>query len=81
VLWLIAQHGSHAGWVRNFQEKPDVRVRLGRHWLDGTAQLLPDDDVKARVATFSDTRAGRFVNAAMYRALESQPVTVRIDVA
>jgi deazaflavin-dependent oxidoreductase (nitroreductase family) len=78
-LWLIAQHGDHAGWVRNFQEKPTVRVRLGRRWLDGTAQLLPEDDVKARIRTFSSTTAGRFVNAAMFRALESQPVTVRID--
>jgi deazaflavin-dependent oxidoreductase (nitroreductase family) len=80
-LWLIAQHGAHAGWVRNFQERPVVRLRLGRRWIDGTAHLLPDDDVKARIATFSKTRAGRFVNAAMFRALESQPVTVRVDIA
>jgi deazaflavin-dependent oxidoreductase (nitroreductase family) len=80
-LWLIAQHGTHAGWVRNFQERPEVRLRLGRRWAEGTAHLLPEDDVKARIATFSDTRAGRFVNAAMFRALESQPVTVRVDLA
>jgi deazaflavin-dependent oxidoreductase (nitroreductase family) len=80
-LWLIAQHGAHAGWVRNFQERPAVRVRLGRRWVEGRAHLLPDDDVKARIATFSATKAGRFVNAAMFRALESQPVTVRIDLA
>jgi len=80
-LWLIAQHGAHAGWVCNFQEKPAVRVRLGRRWVDGTAHLLPDDDVKARIDTFSSTKSGRFVNAAMFRALESQPVTVRVDVA
>ncbi len=52
-LWLIAQHGSHAGWVRNFQERPEVRVRLGRRWRSGTAELLPEDDVKARIRTFS----------------------------
>ena len=45
TLWLIAQHGEHAGWVRNFQASPQVRVRLGRHWRTGTAELLPDDDV------------------------------------
>jgi deazaflavin-dependent oxidoreductase (nitroreductase family) len=79
TLWLIAQHGRHAGWVRNFESSPHVRVRLGRHWREGTAELLPDDDVKARIATFSSSPAGRVVTAATFRALESQPVTVRIQ--
>jgi deazaflavin-dependent oxidoreductase (nitroreductase family) len=80
-LWLIAQHGAHAGWVRNFQESPRVRVRLGRRWLTGDAELLPEDDVKARVRTFSGNAVGRAVYAASFRALESQPVTVRIQLA
>lgn len=81
TLWLIAQHGVHAGWVRNFQESPSVRVRLGRRWLTGTAQLIPGDDVKARIDTFSSTPIGRAVTAATFRALESQPVSVRIELA
>jgi deazaflavin-dependent oxidoreductase (nitroreductase family) len=79
TLWLIAQHGSHAGWVRNFQSSPQVRVRLGRSWRTGTAELLPDDDVKSRIRTFSSSAVGRAVTAATFRALESQPVTVRIQ--
>jgi len=79
TLWLIAQHGSHAGWVKNFQANPRVRVRLGRNWRTGTAELLPGDDVKARIATFSSSRAGAMIAAAGFRALESQPVTVRIE--
>jgi deazaflavin-dependent oxidoreductase (nitroreductase family) len=78
TVWLIAQHGEHAGWVRNFQASPQVRVRLGRRWRTGTAELLPDDDVRARIRTFSDNAVGRAVTAATFRALESQPVTVRI---
>ena len=70
TLWLIAQHGEHAGWVRNFQASPLVRVRLGRRWRTGTAELLPDDDVKARIRTFSDSAVGRAVTAATFRALE-----------
>jgi deazaflavin-dependent oxidoreductase (nitroreductase family) len=79
TLWLIAQHGSHAGWVRNFEAKPRVRVRLGRQWRAGTAELLPHDDVKARIRTFASGPLGRAMNAATFRALESQPVTVRIQ--
>jgi deazaflavin-dependent oxidoreductase (nitroreductase family) len=78
TLWLIAQHGRHAGWVRNFEASPRVRVRLGREWRTGTAELVPDDDVKARIRTFNSSALGRAVTAATFRALESQPVTVRI---
>jgi deazaflavin-dependent oxidoreductase (nitroreductase family) len=79
TVWLIAQHGRHAGWVLNFEANPQVRVRRGRSWRTGTAELLPDDDVKARIATFSSSAVGRVVTAATFRALESQPVTVRIQ--
>jgi deazaflavin-dependent oxidoreductase (nitroreductase family) len=78
-LWLIAQHGRHAGWVRNFEASPGVRVRLGRRWLTGTAELLPDDDVKARIRTFASSPVGRAMTSATFRALESQPVTARIQ--
>jgi len=78
TLWLIAQHGGHAGWVLNLEADTNVRVRRGRRWQTGTAELLPDDDVKARTATFAKSPAGKFVTAAMFRALETQPATVRI---
>src|SRR5271154_3685929 len=79
TLWLIAQHGRHAGWVRNFEANPRVRVRLGRNSRTGTAELPPEDDVKARIATFSSRAVGRVMTGTMFRALESQPVTVRIQ--
>ena len=80
TLWLIAQHGAHAGWVRNFQARPEVRVRLGRQWKTGTAELMPDDDVKPRIETFSPSPIGRFITRATFRALESQPVVVRVSI-
>lgn len=79
TLWLIAQHGRHAGWVQNFEAHPEVRVRLGRRWRTGTAELLLDDDVRERARMFADGRVGQAVTGAMFRALESQPVTVRIQ--
>jgi deazaflavin-dependent oxidoreductase (nitroreductase family) len=81
TLWLIAQHGRHAGWVLNFEADPAVRVRRGRRWRAGTAALLPDDDVKARIGTFASNPVTRWLTAAMFRALESQPMTVRIALA
>jgi hypothetical protein len=53
-------------------------VRLGRRWREGAAELLPGDDVTARIDTFADTALGKALTASMFRALESQPMTVRI---
>lgn len=79
TVWLVAQHGAHAGWVKNFQARPEVRLRLGRHWLSGTASLEPDDDVRARTRTFAKGPVGKAMMLAMFRTLESQPVTAKIE--
>jgi deazaflavin-dependent oxidoreductase (nitroreductase family) len=79
TLWLIAQHGRHAGWVRNLEANPRIRVRLGRRWHTGTAQLVPGDDVQARARTFAERPLGRAIAAATFRALETAPCTLRID--
>jgi deazaflavin-dependent oxidoreductase (nitroreductase family) len=81
TLWLIAQHGRHSGWVLNFEADPAVRVRRGRRWRQGTAALLPDDDTQARIRTFADGPVTRWLTAATFRTLESQPMTVRIALA
>ena len=79
TLWVIAQHGSHAGWVRNLQDDPRVRARLGRTWHGGRAALVPEDDVRARIGTFASNPVGRAIVGATFRALETAPVSLRID--
>jgi deazaflavin-dependent oxidoreductase (nitroreductase family) len=81
TLWIIAQHGSHAGWVRNLQAEPQIRARLGRRWHTGTAHLVPDDDVRARIRirTFTTNPVARSLTAASFRALGTTPVTLRVD--
>jgi hypothetical protein len=81
TVWLIAQHGAHSGWVRNFLAQPVVRIRIGRQWMTGTASLVPDDDVRARTRSFARGPVGSVMMGAMFRTLESQPVTARIDLA
>lgn len=27
TIWIVAEQGRHAGWVRNLEAEPDVRVR------------------------------------------------------
>src|SRR5438270_594822 len=45
TVWIIAQHGYKAGWVRNLQARPGVRLRVRKRWHEGVAAILPDDDV------------------------------------
>ena len=71
--WLISQHGTRSGWGRNIADNPNIRVRQGNQWRSGVAAFRPDDDVVARGRKF-----GR-LGAKVAKALETTPVSVRID--
>jgi deazaflavin-dependent oxidoreductase (nitroreductase family) len=75
TFWLISEYGTRAGYVRNIQANPRVRVKIGRRWHDGTAHILPDDDAPER-----RRQMGRF-NAAAVRFFGSDRdlLTLRID--
>jgi deazaflavin-dependent oxidoreductase (nitroreductase family) len=74
TLWVIAEHGRKAAYVRNIEAEPRVRVRLGRTWRTGTAHVLPDDDWRER-----QRRIPNRANSAAVRVMGSDPVTVRVD--
>jgi RNA polymerase sigma-70 factor (ECF subfamily) len=84
TFWLVSEHGRSAGYVRNIEANPRVRVKIGRSWRSGTAHILPGDDPDARlemvVAALGPMRR---LDAAIFRffvrLLGTQPVTVRID--
>jgi deazaflavin-dependent oxidoreductase (nitroreductase family) len=74
TLWVVAEHGRRAGYVRNIEADPRVRVRIGRRWRTGTAQVLADDDWRER-----QRRMPNRVNSAVVRAMGTEHVTVRVD--
>ena len=76
--WVISQHGTRSGWARNVAANPLVRIRHGRRWRTGTAVFMPDDDVVARGRTFAPNRALAPLVSATFRALASDPISVRI---
>jgi hypothetical protein len=59
--------------VRNIEANPRVRVKIGRRWRIGTAELLPDDDPIERQQSMPR------VNAAAVRALGTDLLTVRVE--
>jgi deazaflavin-dependent oxidoreductase (nitroreductase family) len=78
-LWVISQHGRRAGWAYNIAANPKVRVRVGTQWRRGTATFEPDDDVRARARSFGGNgKLGQSATAWTIRAMESDPISVRI---
>jgi deazaflavin-dependent oxidoreductase (nitroreductase family) len=74
TLWIVAEHGRRAGYVRNISANPRVRVRIGRRWRTGAAHLMPDDDPRER-----QRRMPNKLNSASVRVMGSDLLTVRVD--
>lgn len=81
-VWVISQHGRRAGWAHNIAANPNVRVRVDNQWRSGTAAFVPDDDVVARARSFAGNgKLSRSATAIGMRALQSDPISVRITYA
>ena len=74
TLWVVAEHGRKAAWVRNIEANPRVRVRLGRRWRTATAHPLPEDDARER-----QRRMPNKANSAIVRVMQTGMLTVRFD--
>jgi deazaflavin-dependent oxidoreductase (nitroreductase family) len=78
-LWLVAEHGEAAAYVRNIRSNPRVRVRLRGGWRSGTAVPMPEDDVSERLRRLRKGSPGLQLNSAVVRLMATKPMTVRID--
>jgi len=74
ILWVVAEQGRLAGYVRNLETTRTVRVRLRARWRDATAVIVDDDDPVARLDTFGDDK-----HAALVRKFGTSLLTVRIN--
>jgi deazaflavin-dependent oxidoreductase (nitroreductase family) len=81
-FWIIAEHGLRAGYVRNIQHDPRVRVRLRiglrYRWVPGWATVLPDDDPLARQRRIIRWHPLRAFNAINVRVLGADLLTVHV---
>jgi deazaflavin-dependent oxidoreductase (nitroreductase family) len=82
AFWIIAEHGMRAGYVRNIQHDPRVRVRLRiglrYRWVSGVATVLPDDDPLARQRRIIRWHPLRAFNAINVRVLGADLLTVHV---
>lgn len=73
TFWIIAEHGRSAAYVRNIEADPRVRIKIGRRWRSGVANVLASDDPRACARHM--TR----LNAATVRAMGTDLLTIRVD--
>ena len=82
-VWIIAEHGMQANYVRNIQHDPRVRVRLRQgmryQWVAGWATVLPDDDPLARQRRIVRWHPLRALNAMNVRVLGADLLTVHVQ--
>jgi len=82
-FWIVAEHGTKAGYVRNIAANPRVRVKLRdgfrARWHTGTASLLPEDDPRERQRWLARELPASAANAAAVRFFGTDLLTVRID--
>jgi deazaflavin-dependent oxidoreductase (nitroreductase family) len=82
-FWMVAEHGMKAGYVRNIAHNPRVRLKLREglraRWHSGTAQVLSDDDPRARQRWLGGQLPSTVANAAAVRLFGTDLLTVRID--
>lgn len=82
-FWIVAEHGRKAGYVRNIEANPRVRLKLREGFRSrghtGTAHILADDDPRARQDWLARQVRGAGSNAAAVRFFGTELLTVRID--
>ena len=61
ALWVVAEQGRYAGYVRNLEAQPQVRVRIGGRWRNMRASIADGDDPVARLESFDDERHAQLV--------------------
>ena len=73
-IWIVAEQGRYAAWVRNLEADPSVRVRHRARWRPARAEIVEGDDPRARLSSWD--RPG---HARLVQSVGTQLVTVRLD--
>jgi deazaflavin-dependent oxidoreductase (nitroreductase family) len=78
TFWIVAEHGRSAGYVRNIEAHPRVRLKLGHRWLSGSAWILDEDDPVERLRLMRRRRSARF-NASVVASMGTELLVLRVD--
>jgi deazaflavin-dependent oxidoreductase (nitroreductase family) len=71
TVWIVAEFGRRAQYVKNIEADARVRVCLRGRWRRGTAALAPEEDPRGRLP--------RNLNSVAVRAVGTDLLAIRID--
>jgi deazaflavin-dependent oxidoreductase (nitroreductase family) len=74
-FWFVSEFGEKSQYVQNIKANPNVRVRLGGRWHNGTAHLVPDDDPQERLRSLPQ------FNSFGVRTFGTNLLSIRVDLA
>jgi deazaflavin-dependent oxidoreductase (nitroreductase family) len=74
TLWIVTEHGRKAAYVRNIEANPRVRVRTGRRWRTGMAQVVSDVDWRAL-----QRRLPSKLSSGVVRLMGTEHLVIRVD--
>ena len=49
AIYILSGGGLAKDWIRNFQKSPQVRFRVDGTWVSGTARVVEDPVLEARI--------------------------------
>lgn len=78
VFWLVTERGPGADYVRNIKAEPRVRVKAGRRWREGIAQIV-DEDPMRRLDEIVKANPHARANAEIVRKTQAEHLVVRVD--
>jgi deazaflavin-dependent oxidoreductase (nitroreductase family) len=72
-FWLVAVDARDAGYVKNIEVNPKVRVQVRGRWMNGAAHVLPGDAARRRMFQLNPING-------LYIALAGREhTTIRVD--
>jgi deazaflavin-dependent oxidoreductase (nitroreductase family) len=78
-FWIVTEHGSRAGYVRNIEADPRVRVKVGRRWRAGTAHFDREVTPEAALKLIVDQNPATRRNADVIRKVHTNMRVIRVD--
>lgn len=77
VFWIVSEHGRHSAYVRNIEAESRVRVKVGRRWHTGTAEILDGEDPAVHLRRLR-SRAATALNARTIGLVGTELLVLRV---
>lgn len=73
TFWMVSEFGHQSNYVRNLEANPRVRLQIDGDWYTGSAAVVEDDDVRARLRSLG------WLNSLFVRQIGNELLTIRVD--